>query len=87
MTLLQGKSREASVGTERERSLLAQLRKSESRCAEKEGEWRERERELRKKAAEVEARLGQCQHDCEALRGRLTESLAACREKDEERVK
>ena len=64
LTLLQGMSCGSECWDWRERSLLAQLRKSESRCTEKEAEWRERERELRKKAAEVEARLGQCQHDC-----------------------
>lgn len=91
MVLLQGREQEEqslraeSLG--RERSLLTQLRQSEGRCAEKEAEWRERERELRRQAAELEAKLGQCGHDCEALRRKLTESLATCREKDEERIK
>ena len=72
---------------ERERSLLAQLRQSEARCAEREAEGREREAGLQRQAAELEARLGQCGQDCEGLRAKLSEALAACREKDEERIK
>ena len=59
----------------------------QSCAAERETEERERERELQRQVVNLEARLGQCRHDCEALRGKLTESLAACREKDEERLK
>ena len=72
---------------ERERSLLAQLRQSEARCAEKEAEARGREAGLKRQVNELETRLGQCGRDCESLRAKLTEALAACREKDEERIK
>lgn len=72
---------------ERERSLLAQLRQSEARCAEKEAEARGREAGLKRQVNELETRLGQCGRDCESLRAKLAEALAACREKDEERIK
>ena len=72
---------------ERERSLLTKLRQCEARETEREAEWRERERDLLRQVAELEGRLGQCGHDCEALRTKLAESLAACRDKDEERNK
>lgn len=67
--------------------MLTQLRQSEARAVKREGEWRDRESDLRRQLAEVEGRLGQCNHDCETIQARLTESLAARREKDEEILK
>ena len=63
------------------------MRESEARAARREGEWRERERGLCRQLAELESRLAQSNRDCETIRSRLSESIAACREKDEERLK
>ena len=85
--LLQERSQAEEQSVERECSLLTQLRQSESHAAEKEAQWRARERGLQRQLADLEGRLGRCNHDCEIIRGKLTASLAACREKDEQRAK
>ena len=76
-----------SKSREEEESSSERLRESEERATRRDTEWRERERELRRQLEEFEGRLDQTNQDCQTVRSRLSESLAACREKDEERVK
>ena len=69
---------------ERERTLLSQLRESEARFIEREGEWKARESSLHMQVMDLESRLNVAGKSSENLQSKLAEALSANRAKDEE---
>lgn len=72
---------------ERERTLLSQLRESEARFIEREGEWKARESTLHMQVMDLESRLNVAGKSGENLRSKLAEALSTSRAKDEEILK
>lgn len=69
---------------ERERAHLSQMRESEARFIEREGEWKARESALRMQVIDLESQLSAAGKSGDNLRSKLAEALAANRAKDEE---
>lgn len=69
---------------ERERAHLSQMRESEARFIEREGEWKARESALRMQVIDLESQLSVAGKSGDNLRSKLAEALAANRAKDEE---